>query len=73
MQCLKIVLFWESASYKRAAAKCRDLCNNYGFLFLFFLKVSDIRGITAVDEHIRGTSKLFSGNRATKHNTKISD
>ena len=42
------------------------------FVF-FFLKVSDIRGITAVDGHARGTSKLFSGNRATKHNAKISD
>jgi len=42
-------------------------------LFCFFLKVSDIRGITAVDGHARGTSKLFLGNRATKHNAKISD
>ena len=28
----KIVLFGKSASYKRAAAKYRDLCNNYLFL-----------------------------------------
>ena len=33
---LKIVLFGKSASYKREAAKYRDLCNNYCFVFIFF-------------------------------------
>jgi len=44
-------------------------------IIFFFLKVkrmSDIRGIRAVDGHIWGTSKLFSGKR-TKHKAKNSN
>ena len=39
---LKIVLFGKSASYKKAAAKYRDLCNNYCFFFLKVKRMSDI-------------------------------
>ena len=51
---LEIVLFGKSAPYKRVAAKYKDLCNNYSFFFfcLNMKRMSDIRGIRAVDGHI---------------------